>query len=315
MSRLVDDLLDVSRITSGKVELQREPTELADVVARAVSMTAPLIEQRRHALRVNVPAGIVLELDGDRFTQIIGNLLTNAAKYTPPGSAIAIAARVRADAVELTVSDDGPGIPAELQPHVFEPFVQGARSADRQHGGLGLGLPIVQRLVELHGGQIALASTSAGTAVTISMPPSAAKLAARRRSDSEPTERDARGTILVVDDNEDAAVMLAEALHTAGYEVHVATDGPSALRSAIEHAPQLAILDIGLPHMDGYELSSALRQLPGLGSLMLLAVTGYNGPSEREQARRAGFVEHFTKPVNLSALLAALKRLLESSRN
>ena len=313
--RLVDDLLDVSRITRGKVELKRERVELATVVARAIEMASPLIEQRRHDLKVRVPArGLAVDADPARLAQVIANLLTNAAKYTERGGQIAVTAARDGDQLELRVRDTGIGIAPDVLPRVFDMFVQEQQALDRSQGGLGLGLTIVRSLVALHGGTVAAHSEGRGrgSEITIRLP--AAAQLAEPPPDAEPSpaapglERSGR-RILVVDDNEDAAALLADLLDAQGHTTRVAHDGPAALRAAEAFEPELALLDIGLPVMDGYELAQRLRQRPGADTLQLVAVTGYGQDSDRQRAAEAGFDAHLVKPVNLERLERVIAEL------
>jgi CheY-like chemotaxis protein len=310
LARLVDDLLDVSRITRGKIELRRRPLELGTVLTRALEVAAPLFEQQRHELALSVPRnGLVVNADEPRLTQVIANLLTNAAKYTPPEGKVEVSAFAEGEDVVLTVRDSGIGIDRELLPRVFELFVQGPRSIARSDGGLGLGLALVRSLVTLHGG--AVHATSAGPGLgstfTIRLP------AARPETlvgEPEPEERPAPGhqlsrRLLVVDDNRDAADALAEALREVGYEVDVAYDGPRALELAQQLAVDVALLDIGLPVMDGYELAQRLRAISPL--TRLIAVTGYGQQHDRARALQAGFDRHFVKPVDLGELLQGIE--------
>jgi signal transduction histidine kinase len=313
--RLVDDLLDVSRITRGKIELKRRPVRLADVVAHAIEMTSPLLEERRHRLRVTVPRrGLIVDGDEHRLAQVVSNLLTNAAKYTDPGGRIEITGGREGEEAVLRVRDSGIGINPELVPHVFDLFVQSKRAIDRAQGGLGLGLTIVRSLVELHGGAVSAASegTSRGSTFTVRLPLSAvadarAEAAAERPGAEGEGPRTKR--ILVVDDNRDAAELMAEALAASGHETRVAFDGPEALEVAAAFAPEVALLDIGLPVMDGYELARRLREHSGGDRLRLVAVTGYGQSKDRERSRAAGFDEHLVKPVDLDHLEKVIDRL------
>lgn len=315
LTRLVDDLLDISRITGGKIELQRERLELAEVVGKSIELTSPLIEQRRHHLDVRVPpTGLAVHGDHVRLAQVVGNLLVNAAKYTEPGGHIRISAERRDDQVVLRVRDSGVGIAPELLPVIFDMFMQGSRSLDRAQGGLGLGLTIVRQLVELHGGTVSAHSEGPGTGseLTVTLP------AATGATDEAATPL-ARGAqtraartrggplVLVVDDNADAAELLAELLHELGYATRVAGDGLAALALARESTPALAFLDIGLPVMDGYELAGRLRALAGR-QLRLVAVTGYGQAHDRRRALGAGFDEHLVKPVSLDDILRVIRQ-------
>jgi PAS domain S-box-containing protein len=310
---LVDDLLDVSRITTGKVALRRQVLELAEVTARAVEMAAPLIEERGHTLAVEIPSGLFIHADEHRLGQIVANLLTNAAKYTPAGGTIRIAAARAGSELRLSVSDTGVGISAELLPHVFDLFVQGRQESHRPAGGLGIGLAIVSRLVSMHGGRVEAASdgTGKGSTFTVILPadpsgpvPVVADIGPAASRPGKPK------SVLVVDDNVDAADMLSMWLESRGYETRTAHDGPSALGMLASFAPDVAVLDIGLPVMDGYELARRLRADGSHPKLTLVALTGFGQESDRQRARDAGFDAHVIKPVDLERLAA----LIESPR-
>lgn len=308
--RLVDDLLDISRITRGKVALKKESIELADAAAHAIEMADPLFDQHRHRLDVHIPkTGLGIHADPGRIAQVIANLLTNAARYTKPGGEISLVAGRDESEIFFTVRDNGIGMTPELVRRVFDLFVQGDRASDRAEGGLGLGLALVQSLVRMHGGRVEAASEGLGrgSRFTVRLPalgadgapadeerPSRVTLAARRR-------------ILVVDDNVDAAELLAEILRGEGHEVRVAFDGPRGLEAAESFGPSIAVLDIGLPVMDGYELARRIRELPL--PVRLIAMTGYGQPADRERTRAAGFDAHVVKPVSVDVLLAELDRV------
>ena len=307
--RLVEDLLDISRITEGKVALKKEYVELAEVVGRAVELSSPLLERRRHHLAVMVPSrGLALHGNPTRLAQIVSNLLTNSAKYTPPGGHIEVAARGDQERVVLTVRDDGAGIAAATLPHVFDLFAQERQSIDRSQGGLGLGLAIAKSLVAMHDGTISAFSEGPGkgSTFTVDLPAAptldAASHSERRLGPQDGSEAGRR--VLVVDDNPDAAELLAEVLRKTGHVAAIAHDGPGALRLAGSFRPEIALLDIGLPVMDGYELARRLRDQ--VGAVRLIAVTGYGQPADRERVHVAGFEAHIVKPVDLVALQAAL---------
>jgi PAS domain S-box-containing protein len=308
---LVDDLLDVSRIARGKVEIVKEPVDLNDTVARALELAAPLIEQRKHEVELSMTPALMVDGDAVRLSQVVANLLTNAAKYTPPGGHLRVLGTREDGAVVLRVRDDGVGLEPELLPRVFDLFVQGRQNLDRAGGGLGLGLAIVRSVVELHGGSVAAASQGSkrGSEFTIRLP----RGVLRKRSSIPSPAHDApiasRARVMVVDDNLDALATLSDALRTHGHEVHTAEDAASALALAERTSPQIAVLDIGLPGVDGYELARRLRQLPGLGNLKLVAVTGYGQASDKQRAHEAGFDDHLVKPVTVQALRAVLDRL------
>ena len=315
LTRLVDDLLDVSRIARGRVELKTEIVEVAEVVAKAIEMASPLLEQRNHTLKVDVPRrGLRVDGDTTRLGQVISNLLTNAAKYTPPNGVVTVRAERVDDEVVLSVRDTGIGISPEVLPRIFDLFVQERQALDRSQGGLGIGLTIVRSLIERHGGSVSARSDGPGKgsefiirlplegradAGADALPALPAAAAAAPGADAV--------RILVVDDNEDGAEMLAEALIGKGYDTRVAHDAPAALRVAADFLPDVAFLDLGLPVMDGYELAAHLREVPGLAGLRLIAVTGYGQASDRRRTRDAGFHGHLVKPVDIDAIEATLK--------
>jgi PAS domain S-box-containing protein len=308
MSRLVDDLLDVARIRRGKVVLQKQPLELNTIVAKAIEQTSPLLEQRNHQLTIDVSRELVIEADGTRMTQVFANLLTNAAKYTQPRGHISIVATRNDDTVSVAISDDGPGIPAELLATIFDPFVQGEPTLQRADGGLGLGLSLVKSLTELHGGTAKAASDGPGrgSCFTIQLPNYNAVSAPVTEAPLAPGAR-----LLLVDDNADAARVLAELLRECGYDVAVAHDAPAALILADEFRPAIALLDIGLPVMDGYELARHLRtRLPT--PPRLVAVTGYGDHADSARSRDAGFDVHLGKPVDFEKLVSVLGSLSPS---
>lgn len=317
LTRLVDDLLDVSRITRGKVELKREVVEIADIVTRAVEMASPLLEQQAHDLVLHVTrSGLDVDVDPARLTQVLTNLLTNACKYTGPGGHISISAMAEGDDVVVRVQDNGIGISVEVLPHIFGPFVQGRQPIDRELGGLGLGLTIAKNLVEQQGGSVTANSegTDRGSEFVVRLPRAqngATSAAAPLQQRTVTPRGTANGLrILVVDDNEDGAEMLAAALRLRGCDVLVAHDGPEALRIAASHTFAAALLDIGLPVMDGYELARHLREMAAFRSTRLIAVTGYGQDSDRERALAAGFQQHLVKPVELATLDALVTSLL-----
>jgi CheY-like chemotaxis protein/two-component sensor histidine kinase len=304
----------VSRITQGKVELDRKPIELAQVVVKAVEAASPLIEQRHHRLSVDVAqSGLLVYGDEMRLSQVVSNLLTNAAKYTDINGRIHVSATRHGDEVSLTVTDNGAGVPAEILPHLFESFVQGRRTIERSEGGLGLGLAIVRSLVLLHGGTVEARSDGVGrgSEFEVRLP------ALRADSRVGAAEREERlpltmmggepRRVLIVDDNIDAAELLAASLEALGHTTRVAHDGPSALRAAEEFDPEVALLDIGLPVMDGYELARRLR----VDGLRLVALTGYGQDTDRERSSQAGFDEHLVKPVEIAKLSDVIRQLTQ----
>lgn len=308
MIRLVDDLLDVSRITRGKIELRKVPVELYEVVSHALEVSSPLLESRRHQVDVSVPTrGLLVDGDPERLAQVVSNLLTNAAKYTEPGGQIRLEAERREETIVLSVSDTGMGIPPELLKKIFDLFVQSERTIERAQGGLGLGLSLVRSLVEHHGGTVSAESDGPGKGsrftITLPVAPGLAEPVIVTTPSMRSAVRSRPKRILVVDDNRDAAETLAEALSTAGHRVRMAFDGPAALVVAQEFQPNVAFLDIGLPAMDGYELAHKLRALPWEVQPLLIAVTGYGQPSDRQRASEAGFDTHLVKPVTIETAL------------
>lgn len=312
--RLVDDLLDMARITRGQMSLHREPLELSSVVSRAVEAATPLLEQRRHVLETDVSSsGLQVLADADRLTQVVANLLTNAAKYTPSGGRIQLRAGELDSGIGLVVEDNGQGLTPELVPRLFEPFVQGPRTLERSEGGLGIGLALVRSLVEAHEGRVEAHSEGPGrgSRFTVWLPrhtQAEASLPQETRREPVPSET---GTVpgklvrvLVVDDNVDAAETLAELLGLSGYEVAVAHDCPEALTRADVFRPDVALLDIGLPVVDGYGVAERLRERLGESSPVLAALTGFSQDGDRTRSHAAGFRHHFVKPIDLDDLIA-----------
>jgi signal transduction histidine kinase len=305
MSRLVDDLLDVSRIRSGKVKLQREPVDLAAAVARGVETARPLIDARGHELKVALPPEPVrLEADPTRLAQVIGNLLTNAAKYTPEGGHIGLSVERHPGDVVLRVRDDGVGIGADFLPHVFDLFTQDDHSPARSGGGLGIGLTLVKTLVELHGGHVAARSDGPdkGSEFVVWLPAPDRPAPAERRSEWGVRRLAPPRRVLVVDDNVDAAESLATLLRVERHEVYTAHDGPTALATAEAFRPEVVLLDIGLPQMDGYEVARRLRARAGFEKALLVALTGYGQEEDRRRAAEAGFDAYLVKPADPLAL-------------
>ena len=311
MVRLVDDLLDVSRITRGKITLQKEWGDLAAVVARAVETCKPLLDARRHRLTVALPPGPVpVEADLTRLAQVVSNLLNNAAKYTEEGGRIGLTVEPGPGEIVLRVTDSGVGIAADLLPHVFDLFVQGDRSPARTEGGLGIGLTLVKRLVEMHGGAVEAnsAGPGRGSEFVLRLPASpAAALPAVGAEPSAAPPAPAR-RVLIVDDNEDGAATLAMLLREDGHEVRIAGDGPTALAAAAEFRPDFLFLDIGLPRMDGYEIARRIRQNERLKNVFLAALTGYGQDEDRRKSAEAGFDAHLVKPAEPEVLREVLTR-------
>jgi PAS domain S-box-containing protein len=312
--RLVDDLLDLSRITRGKIDLRPEPVELGEIAARGVEIAKPLLDARGHELSVSLPeTPIVLFADPLRLAQVVGNLLTNAAKYTESGGRIWITGAREGGEAVLRVRDTGIGIPAELLPRVFDLFMQAAPPGAAVQSGLGIGLSLVKKLVEISGGSVTAHSAGLGhgSEFVVRLPIQTATQPVSPPQDDESRPRPVLPRtvpprrVLVVDDNTDAAETLATLLRLDGHETRVCHDGPTALDAAAQFAPEVVFLDIGMPEMDGIEVARRLRQSPGNG-VLLVAVTGWGQPSDRLRTSEAGFNHHLVKPVEG----AAVRRLL-----
>lgn len=319
LARLVDDLLDLARITRGKIRVTRTRVALRAVLDHAVETSRPLFDARRHRLAVRCPdRPVELDADPDRLAQVVANLLTNAAKYTPEGGDVELVAECDADAVTVRVRDTGVGIPADQLAAVFEPFAQLDRSVGHSLGGLGVGLALVRRLVELHGGTVEARSggPGAGSEFVVRLPTSAepGTRSAERGKDADadgPLSSEFRvpraalkTRVLVVDDNRDAADSLADLLRLLGYDARAAYDGPAALAALGGFGPDVALVDLGLPGMNGYELGGRVRAArPGLP---VVALTGRDRPEDRDRTRAAGFAAHLVKPVGPDELRRAL---------
>jgi PAS domain S-box-containing protein len=304
LTRLVDDLLDVSRIAIGKITLQREPLDVAQIVTSAVESSQPLIDSREHALEVLLPAE-PLRIEGDlpRLSQVVLNLLNNAAKFTPKGGHIRLTVERDGEMAAIRVHDTGIGISADLLPNVFDLFTQGDRSLDRTEGGLGIGLTMAQRLVKLHGGSVEVRSEGSGlgSEFVVRLPLLAVQASAPQLQQAAGRPAGCR-RVLVVDDNRDATETLELLLQLWGHEVQSALNGPEALARAVEFRPEIILLDIGLPGMSGYEVARQLRQLPGFQDVFIVAVTGYGQDSDRLHSQEAGFGHHLVKPVQPEVL-------------
>ncbi|MDX2018879.1 MAG: ATP-binding protein [Deltaproteobacteria bacterium] len=315
--RLVDDLLDISRITSGKLTLKFSAIDVANVIKQATESTAKLFDDKRLRLSVDTRPALVVDGDAERLVQVVTNLLVNAAKFTPEGRGVYLASFEEAGKAVISVRDEGEGIDAELLPRVFDLFSQGKQGSDRRSGGLGLGLAIARSLVQSHHGHITIESggRDQGTTVTIRLPLMASRAAGQRLpGPTERLARDARGQrLLIVDDNEDSAQTLSAFLGDLGYDCLVARDAKQALTLATGAPIHAAILDIGLPEIDGYELAESLQARLGNQTPKLIALTGYAQQSDRTRALNAGFAEHMSKPVDITALVTTLQNLLASS--
>jgi len=296
--RITDDLLDVSRITQNKVGLRRERIDLRAAVHSAIEATRSLLESRGHAVALDLPP-LPLWVDADftRLAQVFSNLLNNAAKYTDPGGRVSVAAAVTDTRAVVTVTDTGIGIPADMLPRVFDMFTQLQEHRDRTHGGLGIGLTLAKRLIELHGGKIEVRSEGAacGTCVTVSLPMATPAAAGRSHGARDSALAGAPCRILVAEDNQDAAEMMRLMLQFKGHDVRVAADGVQAVDTAATFGPHIAFLDIGMPRMDGYEAARRIRALLGR-RVVLVALTGWGQDEDKHRSREAGFDHHLTKP-------------------
>jgi PAS domain S-box-containing protein len=319
MVHLVDDLLDVARISTGKITLRVEHIDLSSVVRNALELSQPLIDASRHALEVQLPPEpIGLTADPIRLAQILSNLLNNAAKYTPPGGIIRLKAVREGDTVLISVQDNGAGIPPEILPAIFDLFHQAGTTLRSAQGGIGVGLTLVRRLAELHGGTVDAISSGIGqgSEFRVRLPIHSAESPRMSRDENftkrcNATPRDAGGRrILIVDDNMDAAMSLELLLKLQGHETLVTDDGMAALEQSGSFLPEIAILDIGLPGLNGYELATHLRRKPWGGSCVLVALTGWGQEEDKRRAREAGFDHHFVKPIDpmvLEELIGSLK--------
>jgi signal transduction histidine kinase/CheY-like chemotaxis protein len=312
--RLVDDLLDVAKITRGKVELRRETVEIADVIAKAVEMASFLLEQRGHSLHIDVArSGLRWEGDPVRLAQVVANLLTNAARYTDRGGDIRVGAAVEGDQIVIRVKDNGIGITAEMLPRIFDLFTQGKRNPDRSEGGLGIGLALVKNLVAMHGGTVLAISEGHGKGseftVRLPRPVESGDLPALATTHPGPgtTTASVGKRVLLVDDNVDAAELLAELLSTAGHTVTIVGDPLVALTVIDDLRPDVAVLDIGLPGMDGYDLAARIRARPGTAACRFIALTGYGQEHDHLRSAAAGFTDHLVKPVDLDKLLQIIE--------
>ncbi|MES2787491.1 MAG: ATP-binding protein [Pseudomonadota bacterium] len=316
MIRLIDDLLDISRINSGKIRLETSRMRLSTAVESAVEISRPAIEARGHLLTVELaPSPIELMADPTRLAQALGNLLNNAAKYTPQGGRILVHAYQQGNQAVIEITDNGVGIPAEMQEKVFSLFTQVGRTLDRSQGGLGIGLYLVRSLIEMHGGTVSGRSDGPGKGSTFTVRIPCLLQAAPQVepvSASPETPVDSGLKVLVVDDNVDAAETLATVLEMTGRRTRTVFDGREVLDAAREFDPDVVLLDIGLPGLTGYEVARLLRADPRFSRTLLVALTGWGGEEDRRKSREAGFDEHLTKPVDLSAIEPLLARLADS---
>lgn len=320
MVRLVDDLLDVSRITRGKIVLRREPTSLNDVIARAVEAAKPLMDAREHCLRTNTPSSDLYVFgDGNRLAQVVINLLVNAAKFTPNRGTVDVSLESGDEQAVIKVRDDGIGIAAEALTSIFELFTQADRTLDRAQGGLGIGLTLVRRIVEMHDGVVEARSpgVNQGSEFTLRLPIMADLAAAAQQRRSErpaeaPTKFDKRLRVLIVDDNHDSAATLAMLVRLWGCEVATAYNGREALQLAVERSPQVVLLDLGLPGMDGFEVIRHVQEIEPLRNVRVVALTGYGGEDDRRRTAEAGFHHHFVKPTDPQELRTLLTDVMRA---
>jgi CheY-like chemotaxis protein/two-component sensor histidine kinase len=300
--RLVDDLLDMSRVSRGKVELRRERIELAAVLRNAIETCQPIIAERHHQFIAHIPAGkVMVDADMTRLSQVFWNLLNNAAKYTPNGGRVELDVLPLEGAVEVCVRDSGIGIPAEMRDRVFEIFTQVDRPIERAQGGLGIGLAIAKRLVEMHGGTIEVrsAGTGEGSEFKVRLP---ASIMADERPGANAAAAQPRRRVLIADDNLDSADTLAMMLEVFGNDVRVARDGEEAVSIAQSFHPEAILLDIGMPRLNGYEACERIRELAHGVKPVIVALTGFGQQEDRERSRAAGFDHHLVKPVDPQVL-------------
>jgi PAS domain S-box-containing protein len=317
MSRMVDDLLDVSRITHGKVHLRKEVVRLDEVTTAAAAVATPGMEARRQKLSISLPASpIYLSADATRLEQVLANLLGNASKYSDMEAHISLSAEVdhpageEASQVILRVRDNGLGIASDMLPYIYDLFVQSPRALDRPYGGLGVGLTLVQRLVQLHGGSVEAHSEGLGrgSEFVVRLPILSAAPAASSASPPTAPTRESRLRILIVDDNADSARSMSSLQRLRGHETRMAFSGPEAVTVAAEFSPELVLLDIGLPGIDGFEVARRLRAMPKTADALIVAMTGYGSEEDRATAKEAGFDEYLVKPINLDFLRDWLRR-------
>jgi signal transduction histidine kinase/CheY-like chemotaxis protein len=312
MSRLLDDLLDVSRITRGKLEIRTSPIEVSSIIESAIETVQPLLNRKGHAFSVSLPdRDVIIEADAVRLAQVLANLLTNAAKYTEPQGRVELAVERQADAVEFRVRDNGIGIPPESRGEIFKMFAQLSPAIDRSEGGLGIGLALAKGLVDLHGGTIDVRSDGYGhgSEFIVRIPIAEAATSPAQAQKIAPADKGKRCDLIVADDNADALQSLAMLLELEGHTVRVANDGLAALSLAQQEMPDMMLLDIGMPGLNGYEVASKVRGLDGGEGVMLVALTGWGQPADRARASEAGFDHHLTKPIDYDELAELLTHI------
>jgi two-component system, chemotaxis family, CheB/CheR fusion protein len=309
MVRLVDDLLDLNRITHDRLELRRSEVELSSVIQQAVEVARPLIDAAGQKLTVNLPAEpIYLNADRARLAQVFGNLLNNSCKYTRPQGQISLSAKRVDDEVLVTVRDNGAGIPADKLSSIFDMFMQVDRTAERSQGGLGIGLTLVQRLAEMHGGSVEAKSDGEGkgSEFVVRLPVLEKRAEVSSTETAAPARTSAQRRILIVDDNQDSADSLAMLLQLTGNETYMAHDGVEAVEAIEKHRPEVVLLDIGLPKLDGHEVCRRIREQPWGKDIVVIALTGWGQEDDRRKSEEAGFNGHLVKPVDYDKLLKLL---------
>ena len=315
LARIVDELLEISRITTGRIQLHQELIAVDVVVEDAVATVRSLIDQRKHGLTVSLsPQVIWLHADAARLEQVLVNLLTNAAKYTDEGGHVWLTVQQEGEEAVLRVRDTGVGIAPEILPRIFDLFTQAERSLDRSQGGLGIGLALVQRLVEMHGGSVTASSVlGQGSEFVVRLP----VVSSPQPQESSPPIETAQPTgpslrVLVVDDNVDTVTTLSLLVQESGHDVRTAYDGSSILEAALDYRPNVILLDIGLPGLNGFEVAKQLRRQPALQNVVLVAMTGYGQESDRQRSQEAGFDQHLVKPGDFGKVLQILATVSES---
>ncbi len=315
MTRLIDDLLDVARVIHGEVLLDKHPIDLKILLSEAIEQVSPLIKKRRHQLVLQQTRESFLVMgDRQRLVQVIANLLNNAAKYTPEGGNIRVRLEANADQIVLVIQDDGIGIESGLLPHVFKLFTQAKRSTDRSQGGLGIGLSLVKSLVEFHGGSVSVMSKGAGkgTEFTVSLPRHIEIQILASEENDVPAPSPAKPLrFMIVDDNQDAALMLLMVLNAEGHDAFIEKSPQLVLERVRTETPDICILDIGLPGMNGNELARQLRSAPDVTQPILIALTGYSRDNDRLISLDAGFDHYFVKPIDLKKFTVLLAELAE----
>jgi len=312
LAHLVDDLLEVSRITTGRIQLHLERIAVAGVINNSVATVRALIDQRKHELTVSLPTEVIwLNADAARLEQVVVNLLTNAAKYTDEGGHIWVTLEQEGDAAVLRVRDTGVGIAPEILPDIFDLFTQAERTLDRSQGGLGIGLALVHRLVVMQGGTVeAFSDFGQGSEFVVRLPIADSRLPMEAKAD-DANQKSAIGNrkslrVLVVDDNVDLASTMSMLVQESGHEVRMAYDGSTALEAALDYRPHVMLLDIGLPGLNGLEVAQRIRQQPALQHIVLVALTGYGQESDRQHSQEAGFDHHMVKPADFEKVLQIL---------